>query len=212
MRGAADHVDLAAHLLGDRGAPLARHRRERPPCVGRRIVLPRVVHRFPAVGARTAQRPHAAAEHINLSVVFGLRLVMHRDRNRLLLRPPIGGRIVFVDHGRRGPTVGAESADHVHLAARLGSVELLLRFRKRRSLRPAQRTLRLDERAHSAATRSECGHDDRRVHLSVAGMSTSSARGCARALIAPPAGARARRATRWPDPAHPTDRRPASCR
>ena len=46
-RGAADHVDLAAHFRGDRRTALARQRGQRLPRIGGRVVLPRVVDGFP---------------------------------------------------------------------------------------------------------------------------------------------------------------------
>ena len=168
-RGSANHVDPPGHLLRDRRAALARHRRKRPPRISDGIVFPRIVDRLPPVHAGTRGRSHAAAEHVDLAVELSLRLVMHGNRYRLLLGPSVGDRIVFVHHRRRGPSIGPKAADHVHLAAGLETVEFLFRFRKGCALPPPQgRVLRPNERfaRRDDARDQERGHDnpERRRH------------------------------------------------
>src|SRR5262249_39641373 len=52
-RGAANHVELSANLLGNCRTAFDRHWRQRAPGVSARVVLPRIVDRLPATHAWT---------------------------------------------------------------------------------------------------------------------------------------------------------------
>ena len=127
-RGAADHVDLAADFGGDRGPALAGQRRQRLPGIRRRVVLPRVVNRFPGAADWDGGvlRGDEAAHHIDLAVRSGQGRMVRRPRHRRLLRPFVGGRVVLVGDAARlavGP-----AAKHVELAVEGNAVELFIRL------------------------------------------------------------------------------------
>ena len=131
--GAADDMDLAVDDGCARGAALRRHRRERLPRIGCGIVLPSLADRHPGRGA--GFRQPEAAECVDLVVVAGERDVVRRDRHRLLLRPPVGRRIVFEHQPDRFPA-GREPGKDVEPATRDRAQNLLGRLRKRRELDP----------------------------------------------------------------------------
>jgi hypothetical protein len=136
--GAADHVDLAADFDGHRGPALAGQRRQRLPGIGRRIVLPNVVNRFPCGADRDIGflRDDEATDHVNLAVSSGQRRMVGRPRHRLFLSPFVGGRVVLV--------VGAPSlsvtpaANHVQFAVDGNPVEFFIRLRERCRLFPGR--------------------------------------------------------------------------
>src|SRR5262249_26303359 len=88
-----------------RGAALGRHGRERLPAVGGGVVFPRVVERAPC--GRAGVRQVEAAERIDFVVERSEGDVVGRKLHRLLLRPFVGRRVVFIDerlgrHARPG--------------------------------------------------------------------------------------------------------------
>ena len=137
-RGAADHVDLAADFGGDRGPALAGQRRQRLPGIRRRVVLPRVVNGFPgaAHGDGGVLRGDEAAHHVDLAVRSGQRRMVGRPRHRRLLRPFVGGRVVFVGDAPRLAAVPA--AKHVEFAVGGHAVELFIGLREWGALLPGR--------------------------------------------------------------------------
>src|SRR6185503_10214838 len=104
--------------------------------IGHGVELPHV-----GAAALAGDGARAAAEDVDLPVVAGLRLVMHRDGDVLLLRPLVRPGVVLVDErGRTAETRSlahawrrrldagrreAEASDHVELPVEDGAVQLL---------------------------------------------------------------------------------------
>ena len=181
----SDDVNLAVHRFRLRGTALDWQRRQRLVRIGDGIVLPDV-----GSGAFTRDGSQAAAENVQLAVVGGLRLVMHVDRNVLLLRPLVRPGVVLVYEsrrtaaarpGRRGAAatagtragwIEAESTNDIELAVDDGAVELFLRLGERRRFRPAhatrRRILRADRGAHRERhDRCNCSECEQAFHQNV---------------------------------------------
>ena len=137
-RGAADHVDLAADFRGNRGPALAGQRRQRLPGIRRRVVLPRVVNRFPCAANWDGGvlRWDEAADHIDLAVRSGQGRMVRRPRHRRLLRPFVGDRVVFV--GDAASLAPVPAAKHVEFAVGGNAVELLIGLREWCALLPGR--------------------------------------------------------------------------
>ena len=137
-RGAADHVDLAADFSSDRRPALAGQGRQRLPGIRRRVVLPRVVNGFPCAAHWDGGvlRRDEAAHHIDLAVRSGQGRMVGRPRHRRLLRPFVGGRVVFV--GNAPSLASVPAAKHVEFAVGGNAVELLVGLREWCALLPGR--------------------------------------------------------------------------
>ena len=146
LSDAAHHVDFAARLDRGCGQAANRHRCQRPPRVGCRVVFPGVVDRELC---RPARLPlNAAAEHVDLAVVADDPIVMRRLRHVLLLRPAIGGRVVLEHISRRRTLLAGDgdriSAKQIQLSVDDGAVPFLVWLRNGRKPHPAPLHLRAD--------------------------------------------------------------------